>query len=364
MKKINLKLFLINSLSFLMIFSLFFISSLGVLAQTDNAVDKGNEIKVETRGYSIIGPNTIVFTGDYYNNKNKENLTTYFEYKKDDNNLDDPNDRQMTIIIQRPKPPKITVDKTGVFYTSQEVKIFSTYYFRAVGCIEEDPVKGDGCSKDDSVKKFYGEILSFNLSPNFVTPYTYAYTRDASGTLKGSITSYEPPLCSLLDGICDKSGENLAGSDIILNDTPNDVGNNGTNDNSKGSGNVKKDSGVFGLVDCGTLKYGKDELKDKNQKDMEGVIKNPCGFYNVLDLINRVVKFILFDLAVPLAAVMFAYAGFELVTSGGSTEKKSKAKTIFTNVAVGLILAAGAFLIVETVLSILGYDQSWNWFGF
>ncbi len=61
---------------------------------------------------------------------------------------------------------------------------------------------------------------------------------------------------------------------------------------------------------------------------------------------------------------MFAYAGFELVTSGGSTEKKSKAKSIFTSVAIGLIIAAAAFLIIQTVLSIVGYDKSWNWFGF
>ena len=362
MKKINLKSFLINSLSFFIIFSLFFLSSLGVFAQNrerdsspiDNT-DVKNNIKVETRGYSIIGPYTAVFAGDYYNNNDKKDLTTYFEYKKNNSDLNDPTDREETIKIIRPKPPKIVVDKTGIFYTSQELKIFSTYYFRTVGYFNDKPDE-----------KFYGEVISFNLSPSFVTPYTYAYTRDLNGTLKGDITSYEPPLCSLLDNVCDKSGDNLAGGNTILNDTPDNTDNtdnNGTNNDSNKGSNVNKDSGIFGLVDCGTLKYGKTDL-DANNKSKEGSISNPCGFYNVLDLINRIVKFILFDLAIPLAAVMFAYAGFELVTSLGSTEKKSKAKTIFTNVAIGLILAAGAFLIVETVLSILGYDQSWNWFGF
>ena len=70
-------------------------------------------------------------------------------------------------------------------------------------------------------------------------------------------------------------------------------------------------------------------------------------------------------MVIPIAAIMFAYAGFELVTSGGSTEKKSKAKEIFTNVAIGLVLSAGAFVIIHTILSIVGYSTGagWNWFG-
>ena len=61
---------------------------------------------------------------------------------------------------------------------------------------------------------------------------------------------------------------------------------------------------------------------------------------------------------------MFAYAGFELLTSGGETSKREKAKSIFLNVAIGLIVVVAAFLIVQTVLSIAGYDKSWDWFGF
>ena len=83
-----------------------------------------------------------------------------------------------------------------------------------------------------------------------------------------------------------------------------------------------------------------------------------------MELINNVVKFILFSLVVPFAAIMFAYAGFELLTSGGETSKREKAKKIFLNVAIGLVVAAAAFLIIQTVLSIVGYDKSWDWFGF
>ena len=92
-----------------------------------------------------------------------------------------------------------------------------------------------------------------------------------------------------------------------------------------------------------------------------GTTTNPgdCNFNALIKLVNNVVNFILFRLAVPIAAIMFAYAGFELLTAGGDTAKLKKAKTIFTNVAIGLVIAAAAWLIVHTILSILGYNGSW-----
>jgi|GEM_PF-1732740 len=90
-----------------------------------------------------------------------------------------------------------------------------------------------------------------------------------------------------------------------------------------------------------------------------------CGFTDLFVLIDKVVHFILFHMALPIAAIMFAYAGFLLVTSGGETSERSKAKSIFTNVALGLVFAVAAWLIVHTVLQIVGYDSSWEtWFGF
>jgi hypothetical protein len=87
--------------------------------------------------------------------------------------------------------------------------------------------------------------------------------------------------------------------------------------------------------------------------------KGNCDFNALMILVNNVVKFILFKLALPIAAIMFAYAGFELLTAGGDTAKMKKAKTIFINVALGLIIAAAAWLIVNTILTILGYTGTW-----
>jgi len=86
----------------------------------------------------------------------------------------------------------------------------------------------------------------------------------------------------------------------------------------------------------------------------------PCDFNALMALIYKVIKFILFDLAIPIAAIMFAYAGALLFTAGGeSSHARDKAKKIFWGVSKGLIFAAGAFLIVRAILSIAGFNGSW-----
>jgi hypothetical protein len=49
-----------------------------------------------------------------------------------------------------------------------------------------------------------------------------------------------------------------------------------------------------------------------------------------------------------------------LVTAGGEAAgARTKAKNIFTNALIGLIIAVAAWLIVRTILSILGYQGAW-----
>ncbi|HEU0085425.1 MAG TPA: hypothetical protein VFQ59_00480 [Candidatus Paceibacterota bacterium] len=95
----------------------------------------------------------------------------------------------------------------------------------------------------------------------------------------------------------------------------------------------------------------------------EGLVKcgtdKPCGFEDLLILINTVVNFVMIQLMIPLAALLFAYAGGMLMFSGGEVSKRQQAKKIFTNVALGLIIAAASWLIVNTVLTIMGYNGAW-----
>lgn len=86
----------------------------------------------------------------------------------------------------------------------------------------------------------------------------------------------------------------------------------------------------------------------------------PCDFDQLMNLVNTVIHFILFYMVIPIAAIMFAYAGFLLVTAGGEVASaRTKAKNIFTNALIGLILAVACWLIISTILSILGYEGAW-----
>jgi hypothetical protein len=73
-------------------------------------------------------------------------------------------------------------------------------------------------------------------------------------------------------------------------------------------------------------------------------------------LIYNIINFVLFKLAMPIAGIMFAYAGVLFIFSQGG-ETTTKAKGIFGNVVIGIVLVAGAWLIVKTILVIAGYQD-------
>ncbi|MEK7586154.1 MAG: pilin [Patescibacteria group bacterium] len=110
------------------------------------------------------------------------------------------------------------------------------------------------------------------------------------------------------------------------------------------------------LVDGGPLYNSKGEPVIVDGKPvLERVYKNPCDFDALMGLINRIINFLLFVIATPLAAIIFCYAGFLLLTSGGSSESKTKAKKIIKNLLIGYVIALAAWLIVHTILTTLGY---------
>jgi hypothetical protein len=78
-----------------------------------------------------------------------------------------------------------------------------------------------------------------------------------------------------------------------------------------------------------------------------------------MDLINKVISFLIFDISMPVAAVLFTYAGFLLMSSGDNPGKRKNAKNIFIGVGIGLVIAMVAWLLVQVILSTLGYDGSW-----
>lgn len=116
-----------------------------------------------------------------------------------------------------------------------------------------------------------------------------------------------------------------------------------------------------GLVPCGGYAYveGPDgyPVIGDDGKPVKAGAEKPCDFTFFMEMLNDIIAFLLFKLAMPLAAFMFAYAGFLYLTSGVKPEQREQAKKILTNVVWGLVIALAAWLIVHTILTSLGVDK-------
>ncbi len=133
-----------------------------------------------------------------------------------------------------------------------------------------------------------------------------------------------------------------------------------------GTGCVQDQPGGGGLVPCNNTPVidSSGNVRLDSDGNVQYAQNQKCDFTALMGLVNTIISFILYGMALPISAIMFAYAGFLLVTSGEeSAHAREKAKKIFMHAAVGLALAVAAWLIVKTVLSILGYTGA-SWLGF
>jgi hypothetical protein len=88
-----------------------------------------------------------------------------------------------------------------------------------------------------------------------------------------------------------------------------------------------------------------------------------CTFEAFICLLRRIMNFLLFVLAVPIAAISFAYAGWLYLSAAGNESKVKQAHEIFGTVALGLCLALAAWLIVHAIVLGLGVDSQYNFLG-
>ena len=83
-----------------------------------------------------------------------------------------------------------------------------------------------------------------------------------------------------------------------------------------------------------------------------GTRENPeCGFGDLLKLVENILKWIVM-ISVPVSALVFAYAGFQFMTTG-IVDKRSQAKSTMTKVFIGFVFILSAWLIVNTLLDAL-----------
>lgn len=81
----------------------------------------------------------------------------------------------------------------------------------------------------------------------------------------------------------------------------------------------------------------------------DGTKANPCGYEQFIELVDNVIGYAI-AIAFPIAAIMFAYAGFLYLTAAGNTGQIKQAHSIFINVAIGFIFVLAAWLIIDFIL--------------
>lgn len=105
-----------------------------------------------------------------------------------------------------------------------------------------------------------------------------------------------------------------------------------------------------------------DGYYDQSKKGVPGLLP-PCAFLSsgcdgnnadiniFIDLGINIAKFI-FAIIGTVAFVMFVYGGFTMILAFGSAEKFKKGRDILVAAVVGMIIAFGAYLIVNFVLDV------------
>jgi len=108
-----------------------------------------------------------------------------------------------------------------------------------------------------------------------------------------------------------------------------------------------------GLIPCGNVSSGGSIAAGQE-----------CEFNDFIILAQNVINFLIFKIASPLAAIMFAYAGFLYLTNGGNESKVKQAHDIFWYVFIGLVVALAAWLVVNFILEFfLGTGSVYNLLG-
>lgn len=101
-----------------------------------------------------------------------------------------------------------------------------------------------------------------------------------------------------------------------------------------------------GIVQCGNAPDGSDA----------------CTITDFFAMLARIYDFLVKWIATPLAILAITIGAVVLMTSAGNPAQATRGKQILMFAIIGLVLVFCSWLIIQTILSAIGYTGSWNVF--
>src|SRR3989344_23950 len=131
--------------------------------------------------------------------------------------------------------------------------------------------------------------------------------------------------------------------------------------NQDSSKAIKSSVSWWPIVQCG--------LNTKvTYTDSNGVVHDyskPCQRCDLFKLAKNLIDFIMFGLIPPIAVILFTWAGFLILISGGQGKGYTQGKTIFRNTFFGFLLIMLSWVVTNTIIRSIATDNvANNWWQF
>ena len=79
-------------------------------------------------------------------------------------------------------------------------------------------------------------------------------------------------------------------------------------------------------------------------------------------LLNKLIEFLIKVILFPVAILLFVYAGYKYITAQGNPSKRANVKKMIGNLILGMVIILTSWVVVKTVLLLIGYDQTLYFF--
>ncbi len=229
-------------------------------------------------------------------------------------------------------------------------------------------VTSNGVDVGDTIGVLYTQDLSGFLADDYtnITNQTWTVTPENNGVIPITIQGLSPETQYYV------SVQSGSGSGFIILNTSNNLSYipittssvSGASDNQSG-GSVGNTAGNITInVDSGFNTGPGGEVA--NEVSQGGLVQcgfgqfYDCDFNALLSTINRILRFLTFVIALPLAALLFAFAGIRLIVAKASAKQAelTKAKEMLVQVVKGVVIMLSAWIIVQLILVTLGFSDS------